>query len=129
MSISIIISHENDETLKVSYFVEQLKEKWPKAEVYFISDPKAHSLLQFQTFDDFGLLGDFLGTGVSYTTSGGRIEDAQFALWYRSIVPAEWKLRVYDSAMTFDFMFLTNESTEEQIIVGFDIPFDISKHK
>ncbi len=128
MSVVIIIAHEHGEVLNTGYFVEQLKNKWPEVAVHFISDPNA-PILQFKTEDSFGLLGRFTGIGVLYATSGGRIEDAQFALWYRSIVPAEWELRVYDSDMTFDFMFLTSETTEEQIIAGFEIPFDISKYE
>jgi hypothetical protein len=128
VSISIIIAHEHEEVLNSDYFVEQLKKKWPDVDVHFVSDPDAPRL-QFKTEGSFGLRGMFTGTGVSYTTSGGRIQDAQFALWYRSIVPAEWELRVYDSDMTFDFMVLTNETTEGQMIAGFNAPFDISKYE
>ncbi len=127
MGISIIVAHEDHEVLNTDYFVEQLREKWSEVKVHFISDPNA-PLLQFETPDDCWILGDFLGTGVSYK-GYSRTEDTYFALWYRSITPAEWKLRIYDSALTFDLMYLTSETTEAEILAGFDIPFDISKYE
>jgi hypothetical protein len=128
MGISIIISHEKGHVLEAGYFVKELREKWPEAKIHFITDPSAHSLLQFKLPDDLGILGDFSGSGISYKGSG-RSADVQFALWYRSVVPIDWGLRIYDSAMTFDLIVLTAETTEEQIIAGFDVPFDVSKYK
>jgi hypothetical protein len=127
MGISIIISHENDKVMNTDYFVEQLKKKWPEVKIHFISDPNA-PLLQFETPDDFWILGDFLGSGIAYKGYSGA-EDVHFALWYCSIVPTEWELRVYDSALTFDILFLTSKTTEEQIVAGFNAPFDINKHQ
>jgi hypothetical protein len=127
MSSKHIIAHEHDEVMKTDYFVEQLKKRWSEVRIHFISDPNA-PLLQFETPDDFRVLGDFAGTGISYWATVTSTV-TQFALWYRSIVPAEWQLRFYDSGLYFDPMFLTSETTEEQIIAGFDIPFDISKHQ
>ena len=126
MGISIIIAHKDKQVLNTDYFVEQLKKQWPEVRIHLISDPNA-PLLQFRTPDDFRILGDFSGTGVSYK-SYSRVEDVYFALWYRSIVPAEWELQLYDSALTFDMMSLTSETTEEEIIAGFNVPFDVSKY-
>jgi hypothetical protein len=94
--------------------------------IHFISDPKAHSIFQFKISGDFSVLGDFRGTGISYKTHS-QPETIYFALWYRSIVPDDWQLQYYDSGLYFDIMELTNETTEEQIISGFDIPFDENK--
>ena len=77
MSISIIIDHEHDDVLNTDCFVKQIREKWPEIKIHFISDPDA-PIFQFRTE---GLLGDFLGTGVWYTTFGGSKEDACFELW------------------------------------------------
>jgi hypothetical protein len=122
MGNSIIISHEHDEVLNTDYFAEQLKQKWSEVKIHFITDPNTHLLLEFSE-DNFGLLGYFHGGVVSYRAYSGK-EDAQFALWYRSIVPTDWELQISDSALSFDFMFITNETTEEQLIAGFAIPFD-----
>ncbi|MBZ0296465.1 MAG: hypothetical protein K8L99_28140 [Anaerolineae bacterium] len=126
MGISIIISHKDDKVMNTDYFVEQLKKKWSEVKIHLISDTNA-PLLQFETPDNFWVLGDFLGVGVSYK-GYSRVENVYFALWYRSIVPAEWELQIYDSALTFDVMSLTSETTEAQIIAGFDVAFDVSKH-
>src|SRR3569832_271561 len=88
MGVTYLISHENREILNTDRFVEELKKKWPEVKMHFISDPKARSILQFSTSDDFWLLGDFYGTGVSYRTDN-TTNTVQFALWYRSIVPSE----------------------------------------
>jgi hypothetical protein len=127
MSVKYIIAHEHHEVLNADYFVEQLRKKWPEVKIHFITDPNA-PLLQFETSDDFWILGNFTGTGVAYQVNSSP-NAAQFALWYRSIVPAEWQLRYHDSGLYFDLMFLTSETTEEQIIAGFNIPFDISKYE
>ena len=127
MSVKYIIAHENREVMDIDYFVEQLKQKWTGVKIHFTSDPNARPL-QFEISDDFRVLGDFSGTGVSYSANG-LSSIAQFALWYRSIVPIGWKLRFYDSGLYFDPMFITQETSEEQITAGFDIPFDISKYK
>lgn len=126
MGISIIISHGPDNVLSTDDFVVQLREKWPAVQIHFETDPNV-SLLQFKTPDNFGILGDFLGVGISYK-GYSRVEDVYFALWYRSIVPDNWQLRMYDSALTFDLMVLTSETTEEQILAGFNVPFDSSKY-
>jgi hypothetical protein len=127
VGISIIIAHEKDEVLNTEYFVEQLKQKWADTKIHFITELNA-PLLQFQASDNFRVLGDFAGTGISFR---GNSDAAivQFALWYRSIVPHDWELRIYDSALSFDFMFITNETTEEQLIAGFAVPFDASKYE
>jgi hypothetical protein len=127
MGVKYIIAHGHDEVLNTDYFVERLKQKWPEVKIHFISDPNA-PLLQFETPDSFWILGDFLGTGVSYK-GYSQLEDVHFALWYRSIVPAEWQLQYYDNGLYFDIMFLTSETTEEQLIAGFKVPFDVSKHQ
>ena len=126
MGISIIIAHKDKQVLNTDYFVEQLKKQWPEVRIHLISDPNA-PLLQFETPDDFSILGHFSGTGVSYK-GYSRVENVYFALWYRSIVPAEWELRIYDSALTFDLMSLTSETTEAQLMAGFAVPFDLSKY-
>jgi hypothetical protein len=127
MSVKYIIAHEDHEVMNWHYFVEQLKKKWSEVRVHFISGPNV-PLLQFETPDDFWVLGDFAGSGISYTTTG-LSTIAQFALWYRSIVPTQWKLQYYDSGLYFDPMSLTTETTEEQIIAGFDIPFDVTRYQ
>ena len=127
MSVSYIIAHENGEAMNTEYFVEQLKKKWPEVKIHFNAD-KSGNLLQFSTPDDISVLGDFSVTGVWYHASSS-FDIVQFALWYRSIVPPEWKLRFYDSGLYFDMISITPETTEEQIIAGFDVPFDISKYE
>lgn len=128
MGLSLIIAHEPSEAIDTDYFVEQLKKKWSDVEIDYISEPNA-PILQFKTDDSFGLLGRFFGTGVSYTTDRGRMGDAQFALWYRTIVPDEWELKLYDSGLTFAIMSVTKQTTQEQIMAWFEIPFDPSKYK
>jgi hypothetical protein len=128
MSVTFIIAHANKEVLNTDQFVEEVKKKWPEVGIHFISDPKVHSIFQFKISGDFSVLGDFRGTGISYK-SHSQTETAQFALWYRSIVPSDWQLQYYDSGLYFDIMELTNETTEEQIISGFDIPFDGDKYE
>src|SRR4051794_32398169 len=101
MGVSYMIGQENHEVMETDYFVEQLRKKWPEVRINFIGDSQTHSKLQFDTFDDFSASGRFTGTGVWYTASS-LSTIAQFALWYRSIVPAEWKLHYYDSGLYFD---------------------------
>lgn len=121
MGVTYIIAHEPREVLNTDFFVEQLRKKWPEVEIHYFSDSdNRSSLLQFTIPNDFWVLGDFTGTGISYKAIG-RSNIAQFALWYRSVVPAEWQLRYYDSGLYFDIMLLTSETTEEQIIAGFGI--------
>jgi hypothetical protein len=128
MSVSYIVSQVNDEVMNTDYFVEQLKKKWSEVKIHFITDPNAHSLLQFSVEGDFPLLGDFSGDGVSYRAYS-EPELAQFALWYRSITPADWQLRYFNSGLYFKPMFITNETTEEQLIAGFAIPFDSDEYE
>ena len=122
-----MIGQENHEVLETGYFVEQLMKKWSGVSVVFINKPDT-PILQFSTTDDFYVLGDFFGTGVWYQAFSSE-DTARFALWYRSIVPVEWKLQFYDSGLYFDRMFITNDTTEEEILAGFNIPFDISKYE
>jgi hypothetical protein len=114
--------------MDTDYFVEQLGKKWPGVRIHFFTDPNEHSLLQFETGDELSVLGDFFGTGVWYRAFSNE-DTAQFALWYRSIAPAEWSLHFYDSGLYHDVMHITNETTEAEIIAGFDIPFDVSKYE
>lgn len=123
-----MIGQENKEVMDTDYFVDQLRKKWPEVRIHFIDDPNERSILQFRTPDDFRIMGDFTGTGVWYTADSSS-NTAQFALWYRSIAPVEWSLHFYDSGLYFDMMHITNETTEAEIIAGFDIPFDVSKYE
>jgi hypothetical protein len=124
MGVSMIIAHEPRESLDTDYFVEQLRKKWPEAEIHYIPDPK-DAILWFNIADDFGPEGRFMGTGISYRT-GSHLHNADFALWYRTIVPDEWELKLYDSGLYFAIISITKETTREQIMAGFDIPFDPS---
>jgi hypothetical protein len=127
MSVRHMIGQENHEVMETGYFVEQLMNKWSGIRIVFLHEPTGY-ILQFEVSAEFWVLGDFFGTGVWYQASSNE-DTARFALWYRSIVPAEWKLDFYDSGLYFDRMFITNETTEAEIIAGFDIPFDISKYE
>jgi hypothetical protein len=126
MGISIIISHNNDEVMDTDYIVQEIKKKWYNTRIHYILASNA-PILQFNLNDNFQILGDFLGTGISYR-GHTREEDAVIALWYRSIVPKEWKLQMYDSSLTFEIFDLTPETTREQILAAFSVPFDVNKH-
>ena len=89
MSVSICIAHENKEVLDTNYFIDLVTKKWSATRIHFINDRNSHYILQFETPDEFWILGDFSGTGVWYYHGRSSKSDAEFALWYRSIVPAE----------------------------------------
>jgi hypothetical protein len=127
MGVSMTIAHEPRETLDTDYFVEQLRKQWPAVEIRFVPEPKG-AILEFNVDEDFGPAGRFMGKGISYRT-GNRVHDANFALWYRTIVPDEWKLELHDSGFYFAIISITKETTLEEIIAGFDIPFDPSIYK
>jgi hypothetical protein len=127
MSVIYIVAHENKEVLNTNYFVEQLQKKWADVKIHFYSDSSG-SKLQFDISQKSSILGRFSGTGISYQAHSDE-DTAQFALWYRSIVPAEWRLRFYCTGLYFDLMVITPETTAEQIVAGFDIPFDDSKYE
>ncbi len=124
MMLSTIIVHDPDNVMDTDYFLDRLREKWSGAKIQFPTDFSAQSFLQFQILDRPWILGEFSGTKVSYK-SYFPSDIAQFALWYRSIAPSVWDLRLYDAAMSFDFIFLTEKTTQEQIIAGFETPFNI----
>jgi hypothetical protein len=127
MSISLIITNRAKEILDTNEFVTELKRKWPNINVHRISEINA-PLLQFTLESEGGVIGRFSGTGVSYTTNGGSRSDAEFALWYRSIVPNHWELELYDSDLTFEIFSLREDSTIEDILSGFAVPFNPGKH-
>ncbi|MBN8594452.1 MAG: hypothetical protein J0M33_22030 [Anaerolineae bacterium] len=127
MSISIIITNRAKERLDTNDFVRWLNEKWPNLSIHYISEPNAY-LLQFTVESKDGVIGRFSGTGISYKTYEGSRSDADFALWYRSIVPDHWELEMYDSALTFEIFSLRNDSAIEDILAAFAVPFNPDNH-
>lgn len=122
MSIELIIAHEDNTILDAEFFIQELRRRWPDASVQKIIDPTSNSQLQFETPDNFWVLGDFLGVGVSYR-GRSRIEDAGFAVWYRSVVPSHIELQLYDSELTFDLVKLRSDTTQEELLEAFTSPF------
>ena len=50
---------------------------------------------------------------------------ANFALWYRSLVPAKYKLLLYKDSLDHKPIELIEGITVDDIVNGFDIPFDL----
>jgi hypothetical protein len=125
----IIRSQKHDLRLDPHYFVEQLRNRWLNVEVHVITDPRAHSVFQWHlTMDDGAfLLGDFNEQGISYEVSG-LANVANFALWYRVLVPSEHMLVLYKSSLTHKPIQLVKETILEDILAGFNVPFDLNEY-
>jgi len=132
MSVAHIIASSDDSLkLDTQYFVEELQKRWPEARVHYITDPRANSLLQFRvdpSDEDYGILGDFAASGVSFQTHSMSGITA-FVQWFRAIVPSTYELILYDTPLSHEPIKLTQDITEADLIAGFKIPFDMSKYE
>jgi hypothetical protein len=131
MGVAYIINSENhDLRVDTTYFVEQLQNRWPNTEVRFISDPRAHAVFQWHlTMDDGAfMLGDFSAQGISYEVSN-LSNVARFALWYRTLVPVGYKLFLYKESLAHKPIELMKETTQEDILAGFNTPFALSEYE
>ena len=129
MGVIYIIAIQDD-TIKVPahHFVEQLQQKWLAAKVHFISDPNANSELQWSLVideDSSFVLGDFSGGGISFKGGGSLANVAKLALWYRSLVPYKHEMLLYKDSLDHKPIVLADETTVDDIVNGFDIPFDL----
>jgi hypothetical protein len=127
MGVIYIVAIQNDDIkVPTHHFVEQLQQKWPIAKFHFISDPSIHSELQWSLYmdDEQFMLGDFSQRGISFK-GGGLVNVAKLALWYRSLVPHEYEVLLYKDSLNHRPIALTTGTTVEDVINGFDIPFDL----
>lgn len=122
MNTTYHITHEERVYLNAIYFMEQLRSRWPGIVADFPIEPNS-PLLCFESSQDKSLKGYFTGRGICYNANS-KEDIVEFALWYRRIVPVEWKLCLYDSMLQFGIILLTHEVTCEQIIAGFDIALE-----
>ena len=126
----LITSANNDLYIGGQSFIEQLQKEWSVTKVHHISDERAHSVLQWglEMEDGSSFLGDFNPQGISFK-GGDLFNVARIALWYRTIVPSEYKLLLYESSLDHQPIELIEGMTLEAIVQGFEVPFDISKYE
>jgi hypothetical protein len=127
MSHAFIISTlgETDLRTDATYFEKQLRKQWPDAEIHVITDPQAHSVLQWKIMTQSKdlILGDLYGEQSVAFKGGDRTDVVNFALWYRTIVPLRYKLYLYKEDLSHQPIELTADVTIEDILAGFDAPF------
>jgi hypothetical protein len=126
----LITPETSDFMIDTDYFVAALQNRWPNAKIHFITDPQTPSILQWSLVmdDSSSMLGDFNKQGISFEVSG-LSNVADFARWYRTIVPAKYKLFLYKSSLNHEPIELTETITTEDIIRDFNIPLDMSKYE
>jgi hypothetical protein len=107
-------------------FVQQLREQWPTVQTHVIRDPNSKSVLQWKIVTDEGdtILGDLFG-GQSVAFKGGTRSDiANFALWFRTLIPSEHRIFLYKEDLSHQPNELTDRTTLVDIIAGLKVPFD-----
>lgn len=96
--------------------MKRLKEKWPNVEVRHVGDSRQENYAYEWRIRKSGkvLEGQFDG-GESAVSLDGDVKDAlEFALWFRSIVPREQDLLLYDEGFTMRIA-LKPEATERDL--------------
>jgi hypothetical protein len=120
---------KSDLNIDTSTFIEQVQNKWSNAKFHFITDPNAHSIMQWSvTINDNYILGDFFPTGIVYK-GGDPSSDILLARLLRSIVPSEYRLFLWRENLSHEPIKITNTTTDADLVKGFEIPFDMTKTK
>src|SRR5262245_6902430 len=100
-------------------FATALRTRWPDADIRAVSIPQSNHTLEWRIqLGDKQLEGSCDRTGQVIHLDGDIFNSAQFALWFRSIVPRQQPLVFYDEGYSAD-VNLTNDTTAEQITEPF----------
>ena len=101
-------------------FTNQLVIQWPNTQIRSVSDPRSDTLMEWEISIGNLLLG-FLFIDRQRIMLEGSIEDAAiFVVWYRSIVPYEYRLFLGDDSFSDERTIeLINKTTANDILSVF----------
>jgi hypothetical protein len=108
--------------IDIDYFIQQLKTKWPDATVRQTMDQSTIYSLEWQlkTGGEGALYGGLRLSPPIVSIDGGDLSlIAEFAIWYRSIIPSEFKLYFYVSSLNREPMELKEDTKEAEIRENF----------
>ena len=97
------------------YFVQQLKNRWPTAEIRYSPSP-THVLNWKLELGAYTVLGGLQTDGQTMCIEGGDAESvAEFAVWYRTLVSAQYRLFLYSGPTVNNPFELRLSATEGEI--------------
>ena len=104
-------------TMSPSEFAQNLTRSWPDAKVQSTTNPELSP--EWEICMPGGiLLGRFYPRLSGVVFNGSTLDDLiNFALWYRSLVPAEQPLLFYEEGFNWD-MDLRPEATKQEILAA-----------
>jgi hypothetical protein len=113
---------KTDLKIDVEDLTDALRQKWPDIEIETITNPADNRALVWTIqFGDRQLDGSLDKTGLVIHLDGDIRDCAEFAVWFRSQVPARYELIFYDESYSA-VCELREDTTKSQIIDTFIHP-------
>jgi hypothetical protein len=111
-------SQETAWSIDPEEFEEQLRERWPDAEVW-PGDPDSQRALTFElpSVGDVPPRGRLMRDGQVVGLDGDVPESAEVASWFREVVPAQQELVFWDQGYSFHVP-LTEGITRDEIVAA-----------
>ena len=119
--MSYFVSPRNSTSWHISEkdFATALHSRWPSADIRAVSNPQSNHTVEWRIqLGEKQLEGSLDRAGQAIHLDGDIFSSAQFALWFRSIVPSQQTLVFYDEGYSAD-VNLTNDTTVEQLTQPF----------
>ena len=99
---------------------EKLKTHWPQCEAVFNTTPESSYVLHWRIRPgQYSLLGGLQANCQIVSVEGDLAEVADFARWYRAIVPSECRLFIYHTSINRKPFPLSDETTSPEIMLAF----------
>lgn len=99
--------------LKVAYLAEQILLKWPHAEINVNEDDAMASWRIL--IGEYLLIGEFWGDKKMVILDAGQEHVADFAVWYRNVIPSNQKLWVFDDLGNYEPYEITLNTSQNEI--------------
>lgn len=107
---------ETDWYMDAKFFTEQLEQKWNRIEIQQITTPESIHTLRWYLEESRQrwVNGSLTKDGKTMTFEGVEGYLIEFAIWYRSLVPENVSLTLFDEGYN-SHLFLTSKTTKDQI--------------